>query len=140
MALNPEQVAFVVLTLPNEELVLQRRHGHTHFENCLGFYGGGIEVGESPLEALQRELTEETDLQPSELQLKSLDRFVLEVSPRRVLEFHAFIGRVSVHNFIDTDGGSPENYSLNELNKRTDLTPGSRAMLDRLNERNTQWH
>lgn len=134
---SSEQVAFVILTLPSDELVLQRRREHTHFGNHLGFYGGAVEGDETPIEALHRELKEETDVVSNELHLEQIDVYQLEVSQGRNLEFYVFLGRLGSFDFRDNDGGSPEKYTLDELMLRDDLTPGSRMMVERLMSRST---
>ena len=130
-----QKASFAILILPSDELVLQRRRKHTHFGEYLGFYGGSVEGQETPLQALERELQEETDLDPAQLYLRQIDEYPLQVSPERSLHFFAFLGRLSRAGFTDLDGGSPETYSFSELTTRQDLTPGSRAMINRLQQR-----
>ncbi|HEU5121430.1 MAG TPA: NUDIX domain-containing protein [Candidatus Saccharimonadales bacterium] len=69
------EVCVIWLTLPNGDVVLQRRDRKTNVSpGMLGLFGGHIEAGESPEEAMKRELSEETSLDVSGL---SID-FVVE--------------------------------------------------------------
>lgn len=62
------EVCVVWLTLPNGDVVLQRRDKKTNVSpGMLGLFGGHIEAGESPEEAMKRELAEETSLDVSRL-------------------------------------------------------------------------
>lgn len=53
-------VALIALYNEQKEILLQIRPGSaSHPQNHFGFFGGGIEPGEKPEEALRRELVEE---------------------------------------------------------------------------------
>jgi len=71
----PEFVMVVPVT-PAGELLMVRGYKHGPRKICLNAPGGMIEPGESPLEAAQRELLEETGCQATEWQ--SLGNFVVD--------------------------------------------------------------
>lgn len=52
-------VGCLVLTHDNKILLQQRGHDWDRFPNCLATFGGQIELGETPMQALVRELKEE---------------------------------------------------------------------------------
>lgn len=52
--------AFVILVLPNGDIVMVRQYRYLNQRESLEFPGGGIARGDSPLESAQRELQEET--------------------------------------------------------------------------------
>jgi len=49
----------VILTKERRILLQMRSHGRNSFPDCLTTFGGGIEAGEAPIQALIRELHEE---------------------------------------------------------------------------------
>ncbi|OGV34409.1 MAG: hypothetical protein A2020_05035 [Lentisphaerae bacterium GWF2_45_14] len=56
------EVAILILYDENERMLLQKRTADAPvFPGVWGFFGGGIESGESPLEALKREIYEELE-------------------------------------------------------------------------------
>ena len=55
------QVA-VGLILQDEHVLIAKRHAHQHQGDLWEFPGGKVEVGETSLQALKRELKEEVDL------------------------------------------------------------------------------
>jgi 8-oxo-dGTP diphosphatase len=52
-------VGCLVLTHDNKILLQQRDEQCARYPGCLGTFGGGIEINESPMQALVRELQEE---------------------------------------------------------------------------------
>ncbi len=55
-------VKVLLLNDKDEMLVLRRNPGHPNFPNHLDFPGGEVEDGESPLDAVHREIIEETGI------------------------------------------------------------------------------
>jgi 8-oxo-dGTP pyrophosphatase MutT (NUDIX family) len=73
--LKLRQKVRAVVTCPTGEVLLIRPHGYPAHEWTLA--GGGVEAGESPVEAMRRELAEELGLECEELeQLPVTNRFV----------------------------------------------------------------
>ena len=57
------QVAAGVVVNPSGQILIARRHDHLHQGGLWEFPGGKIEAGETPLQALARELLEEVDIE-----------------------------------------------------------------------------
>ncbi len=53
------KVATIVFFSPSHQVLLQDREGISKFGEKWGFFGGSIEEGESPIQALMREINEE---------------------------------------------------------------------------------
>lgn len=82
--------AMVVPLTPGGELVMVRGYKHGPRKVCLSAPGGMIEPGESPLEAAQRELLEETGYHAAEWQ--SMGSFVVD-SNRQGGTAHLFLAK-----------------------------------------------
>ncbi len=65
--LFPRKVVVVLFYDKNLNLLVQKRNSHSKVGENYGFFGGGIEEGESPEVALRRELAEELNYKPVEL-------------------------------------------------------------------------
>jgi ADP-ribose pyrophosphatase len=87
------EFAMVVALTAEEQLVMVRGYKHGLKRVCLSAPGGLVEFGESPLEAGQRELLEETGYQAAEWQ--SLGTFVGDGN-RQCGTAHIFLARGAV--------------------------------------------
>jgi len=112
------KVSRIWLTLPNGNVIVQRRDKRTDVSpGLLGLFGGHVEAGETPEEAINRELSEETSLDISNLDI----RWVANV------ELPHPNDPVIMRTFIDSDdfdvfeGEGAETYSIIELKNRQDL-------------------
>ena len=93
----------------------------------LGLFGGGIEDGETPLEAAYRELGEETSLNISE----GL-RFILDAdmpTARGPIHAHLFAVDVPSDNFEIFEGKRSETLTRETFLKRTDASLGAQHLL-----------
>lgn len=90
------EVSVALLKLPQENelddrVILQRRSQESKI-NCgmLGLFGGHVEEGESPLEALRRELKEEIETDLGSLALNYIDTVIVssDVTGRDDVLFH----------------------------------------------------
>ena len=104
-----QPVAFARLDLPDGTMAMQRRtHDAPTSPNKLQFFGGHIEEGETLLQAVIRELEEETNLPVDELEFQDLGLFfVPKKSTKRVVG----LARATIQSadFEDYEGqGKPE--------------------------------
>jgi mutator protein MutT len=73
--LRLRQKVRAIITNPSGEVLLVRPHGYASHEWALP--GGGIEAGESPVQAIRRELAEELGIECERLEeLPVCNRFV----------------------------------------------------------------
>lgn len=102
--MNPVQVVGAIIENESGEVLLAERPPGKHLAGMWEFPGGKIEAGESPAEALHRELKEELELDVSLVALLGSFPYSYEVT---TVELHVFCVRAvntpkateDVHNF-----------------------------------------
>ncbi|MEM1008420.1 MAG: NUDIX domain-containing protein [Myxococcota bacterium] len=126
------QVALVVLyRVEDQTCLLTYRAQHLHAGGCWEFPGGKIEPDESPKEAAQRELFEETQLDACTLQ--HWKTFSHNYSDRTV-HLHVFLAKTHPKQF-DFQHLQHKWISIPELQKQPEqIVEGSRAWLPLLPE------
>ncbi len=122
----------------NDTYLLQRRPdiGEKGAAGFIGAFGGTIEEGESPLEAVCRELSEETSLRPSTEDFKELGN-VTVISDRDNLPVRiaATVFRLVIasETIVTTDEGELVEMTYDELQKNVHrLTPATKAAFEQL--------
>ena len=100
----------------------------------IGAFGGRIEPGESPVEAVCRELSEETSLKPSTEDFSYLGTVeVTAYKQQQPLQVRANIFRIGIEpteNVVATDG-EVVRMSKQQADERADrLTPATRAAFE----------
>jgi 8-oxo-dGTP pyrophosphatase MutT (NUDIX family) len=123
------QTSAAVLILDNHKLVFQRRDSLAPAApNLLGLFGGHFEDSETPEQALQRELQEETSLD-----LKKLDfKYLFFVDYPDKVRTHVFVTHITSEHFKVFEGSGEEVYSFDDVLKRKDLEPDTRVILERI--------
>jgi 8-oxo-dGTP pyrophosphatase MutT (NUDIX family) len=119
------EIAVAILVLPDGRYVLQRRtYDAPIAPGLLGLFGGHIEAGETPLEAICRELAEETSLDISSLSLSRKRKILVPASANfgRDRIFHIFEANIASDNFKVFEGVGAESYSKDELLSRDDVS------------------
>lgn len=68
--LTPAEAAAAIIVTPDGRYLLQHRDDDPRifFPGWLGCFGGGLEAGETPLEAIRRELAEELSWTPARIE------------------------------------------------------------------------
>jgi 8-oxo-dGTP pyrophosphatase MutT (NUDIX family) len=132
-------LALAVLVLPDTRVVLQRRSQNPAITapGKLGLFGGHIEPGESSLEAVQRELHEETSLSFDPAQLEHLMHYELtaEQTGRDDMQYELYLLPIEHDDFKVFEGDGAEAYSAEAALQRDDLSLVTRYVLEQLRER-----
>lgn len=129
------QIATIVLWLPNKKLVVQRRDNNAPTSpNMIGFFGGNIEPGESPEEAMIREIGEETNLQ---LTIGDITKIASITSDQ--VDVHIFQAQIPAPPSEVYEGIGYELHYLQELLTRSDIAHIAQLTLQEL-RKETPWH
>lgn len=114
-----KKIAAAILITKDSKVVLQRRTDDDPFKpNKLALFGGHMEGNETPDEAVERELGEETSLGKLEFTL--------------LAEQHWYVASVDDANFEVYEGAGAESFDLDEALARDDLSFSTRYALERL--------
>lgn len=130
------EVAIALLQLPDHRIVLQRRDDDAPSSaGKLGFFGGHIENGESPADAIRRELKEETSLNVPALDFEYQESFGAVVDTANGQETrNYYLYEVSIEDdtFKVYEGVRSETYKVHEALGRDDLTRSAERVLKQL--------
>lgn len=131
------EVSVIWLTLPNGNVVLQRRDKKTNVSpGLLGLFGGHIEAGETPNAAIRRELSEETSLNISDLNISWVASVELphpnDAAVMRKL--HIYRAAIDSDDFDVFEGECSETYSIADLKDRQDLASSVMYVMDHLED------
>ena len=130
------EIAHIVLILPDGRAVLQRRDNNTPISpNTLAFFGGHVEPGEPPDEAMRRELGEETSLDVANLDIRLVNEFELTRSNDGVLtHFYTYEAEIPNAKFEVYEGSGAEVYPTEELLAREDVVPAVKHAIRKLGD------
>jgi 8-oxo-dGTP pyrophosphatase MutT (NUDIX family) len=119
-----QSFTLILFRLPGNHIALQRRtEDAPHGAGKLGLFGGKVEKGETALECLMRELKEETNLNTANLSIKSIADFVLPKSRET---------KIPDLNFEVYEGDRAEDYTVENLKKRSDLTRSAQYVMENI--------
>ena len=99
--------AGVILLLPDQRVVLQRRDKHAHIVNpgLVSLFGGVVEKGRAFVEAAVRELREELELRITETALEPLGYVIKTESDSTLTLCHVFVlGLQSLQHLVQHEG------------------------------------
>lgn len=121
------EISVIFLRLPDKRLVFQRRgKGAPTSPNLLGLFGGHVEDSETPENAAQRELAEETSLDVAKLNIVKLGDKTIEYNDGGRRHFFYFSADIENEAFDVFEGDRAESYDSSEALKRQDLTVSTR--------------
>lgn len=126
------EIVIALLVLPDGRLAFQRRDGGTKISpNKLALFGGHIEPGEQPQQAIYRELSEETSLKLLESEIVPAGDYKIMHVDLGGEEFHYHLYRVDVAdaNFSVYEGSGAEVYTAQEALERDDITNSARRAI-----------
>lgn len=130
------QGSVAILYLPDGRMVFQRRSKDAPLSpGLLGFFGGHVEKGETPEQAMRRELSEELALEFDELGMEFMAS--IELGPEQSDHpggsvYHVFKGKVESLDMDVYEGDGAEAYTLGQVQKRDDLALPCRYLLKQL--------
>lgn len=89
------QSVSAILVNPRGEILLQQRDDRVkHFPFCWTTFGGAVEHGETPEEALRRELLEEIELAPEMHFWKLIPVASVRNSQINIVEIFVYVGKI----------------------------------------------
>lgn len=132
MSVDIVGLTVIAFILPDGHIVLQRRTADAPYApGKLSFFGGHIEKGESPRECLDREIVEETSLDPKQLSIDLLAEYVKTADGDYPKDRRFYVYRATIESmdFAVYEGDRAEAYSLRQLQARSDIAAGARDIL-----------
>jgi 8-oxo-dGTP pyrophosphatase MutT (NUDIX family) len=120
-------IAAILLYTAKGEFVLQRRDGGAPTAaNKLCMFGGHMKLGERPLEAVRRELSEEVSAKIAPEYFTVFHQYNEPDGANRPVDFYIFVAPLSERHFKVLEGKSAEWIPFGEAANRTDLVSGTR--------------
>ncbi|MBD3313182.1 NUDIX domain-containing protein [Candidatus Woesearchaeota archaeon] len=114
-------------------MLLQDRKGISKRGEEWGYFGGGIEQGETPEQALVREINEELDFDLKDYEFIGV--FSNQPDDYRIIERHTFIAPLgdNLKRFRQIEGENMKLFTLEEARKAKSVK-GDDLVLDKLEE------
>ncbi len=128
------QSALCFIVSPQERFLIAKRAPTGFQPNRWGLIGGKIEVNESAVDALQREVKEEINLDVDLNNLESIGTYILHY---KEMEAECLTYKLKVtHEFIPTLNHEHQEYkwvTVEECYKKNDLMDGLYILLEQMN-------
>lgn len=133
------QVSIILLTLPNGRIVFQRRgKDASRSPDLLGLFGGHVEEGETPDDAIVRELGEETSLRLDDYTWGFVQEYQLQPTGQTMANFHLYWAEIPNADFeVDKrEAQGAEVFTRAEALARDDVAPSARHVLENILKEN----
>jgi 8-oxo-dGTP diphosphatase len=130
--------AGVIFLTKDGQVVLQRRDAKAPTSpNKLGLFGGHLNRGEGPIDAIVREVHEETSVPLEEISYQFIGKVNVPPSPGHDTwnPFYIFKATLKDEHFRVFEGRGAEKHELKELLRRTDLGYWTKYVLEHMKER-----
>jgi 8-oxo-dGTP pyrophosphatase MutT (NUDIX family) len=131
------KTAGTLLRYPDGSYAFQRRDNAGFSPNMLGLFGGQMEPGETPEQAVKRELREETALMVESLNLRlvlTLEIPAQETSRSEAETLYLFCADIPDEHFEVYEGTGTERYALDSLLERDDISKVANYTLTKYRE------
>lgn len=116
----------ILLSLDTKRILLQLRRPDRRQKNYWGFWGGGCENGEAPVDTIKRELTEELGFLPT---IKKFYPIHKMTSDNEKFEYNTFLATVD-NEFVPIINQESEGYAwVNWDRYPVPLHPGAKLVL-----------
>jgi len=127
------RVAIIIFYDKDKRILLQDRKGISKRGEEWGYFGGGIEEGETPEQALVREIKEELDFDLKDYEFIGV--FTNQPDDYKIIERHTFIAPLgdNLKKFRQIEGENMKLFTLEEARKAKSIK-GDDLVLDKLEE------
>ncbi|MFH1073369.1 MAG: NUDIX domain-containing protein [Nanoarchaeota archaeon] len=127
-------VSVAIIYTEDGKLLFQDRDGIAKFGEKYDFFGGGIEEGETPKDAILRELKEELDFDFSDV--KTFKTYEYTIDEKNSRTFNVFIIKVPTLDKIKVlEGKGAKTFTYKEALKQK-LFPGDQVILKEFGKEN----
>ncbi|NQV08518.1 NUDIX hydrolase [Candidatus Woesearchaeota archaeon] len=120
-------VSEVILYTDDGKLLLQDREGIAKFGEKYALFGGGIEDGETPREAMERELKEELNYEFEDLEEYKVLEFRIDENNTRT--YHIFQAKAPELDKIEVLEGKEAKFFTFEEALKQNLFPGDHLII-----------
>ena len=129
--METRKVALIIFYDNKKRILLQDRKGISKIGEEWGFFGGGIEEGESPEETIIREVKEELDFDLKNPKFIGVDKN--QVNEEKIVERHTFIFPLeeNLSKFKQIEGDNMQLFTLEDA-KKLKMVPGDELVIQRL--------
>ena len=129
--MKTRKVALIIFYDNKKRILLQDRKGISKIGEEWGYFGGGIEEGESPEETIIREVKEELDFDLENPKFIGIDKN--QVNEEKIVERYTFIFPLenNFSKFNQIEGDNMQLFTLDEA-KNLKMVPGDELVLERL--------
>jgi mutator protein MutT len=131
------RIVSIVIFQDSENVILQDRGEHSKVGEAYGFFGGGVEEGETSLEGLKRELQEEIQYVPEILTYWKTTEFDIEEEGKYKgwhITCHTYLSPITpeVENIKPLEGSGIVKMKIKDLVDSTKLHKADRAIMTQL--------
>ncbi len=125
--MKTRKVAIIVLYDQQKRILLQDRKGISKYGEEWGYFGGGIEEGETPEQAVVRETKEELQYELKEY--KYLGKYTDEI-PTKIIERYVFIAPLNdITQLTQIEGKNMQFFTLAEALKLKMVSEGDKDVI-----------
>lgn len=129
--MKQREVSIVIFYNDNKEILLQKRGTHSKLGEEWGFFGGGIEEGETKEDALKREILEELEYEITDFHF--LGKFIYDPIKEYIITVNAFVSKLNKIDALNIKEGSDMKFFKIDATKELKMLPGDHTIIATLN-------